>query len=84
MHKNTWVVTANSLNILVAGGTPSNTIHAAATVDKEAAASLFDKRAQFLRLNAGTAANCVGYVKWACVSFNLSLTLGKCYSKMTG
>ena len=104
--QNTWVVTADS---------------PAAKVDKEAAASFFDKRAQLLRLESkrgslrsvasglkawhgfadlvldcpcaatlpprtdadvcrfisvftktGTAADCVGYVKWACVNFNLS------------
>ena len=35
----TWVVTANTLTISLAGGTPSNTIHAPAQVDKEAGAS---------------------------------------------
>ena len=50
--QNTWVETTNSLNISVAGGTPLSTILAAANVCEEEAASLFDKRAQLLRLES--------------------------------
>ena len=50
--QNAWLVTANSLNISLASGTPLSTIQAAAKVGKDVAVCLFDKRAQPLRLES--------------------------------
>ena len=50
--QNAWLITANSLDISLASGTPLSTIQAAVRVGQDVAVGLFDKRAHLLRLES--------------------------------